>query len=460
MIQPPSRPAGPPRSTVVLAALVLGVGTALSIAVYLYNRGLERDRIEAEFTRRVDIRHALTREIVNYYAAGLYALRALFAGSDDVSRQEFHQVAADVLQRYPGIAVLEWAPLVPASERDAFEAAVSRELGRPFQFTEPGPDGAMIRARARPEHTPLLFIEPLAGNERAFGFDIQNAPSQAFLAAARTARRMVVSAQFDLVQGRRGVVMIWPVFSSRPGQAEPVCRGFVQGVFHLGEMLDQTQQRTPGTALDTLYIDASAEDPAFRVLHYRAGTPPDEPAPLPTEAEFRSGLHREHIIDVGGRHWLVLYRPTKAWLAQIRSRQPESALAAGLTITVLIAGLVSALARRTAAIQRLVTERTAELSESRRQLDALVQSLPGMAYRCRYDAALTVLYVSDGARALTGYEPDDFITGRVQYRTIIHPADLSAVRQATLRALRVERRPFEVEYRTLTRGGVEKWVSL
>src|SRR6185295_15211607 len=125
--------------------------------------------------------------------------------------------------------------------------------------------------------------------------------------------------------------------------------------------------------------------------------------------------------------------------------------------TCLLAGLVSILGRRSADIARQVTERTAELNESRRLLDSLLHALPGMAYRCLYDQQLKVIYVSDGAAKLTGYPPDDFVWGKVHFRQLIHPEDVDRVRAATQNALQ-EHRAIEVEYRLVQRDGTEKWV--
>ncbi len=45
----------------------------------------------------------------------------------------------------------------------------------------------------------------------------------------------------------------------------------------------------------------------------------------------------------------------------------------------------------------------AALGESQRTLATLLSNLPGMAYRCLDDEHWTMLFVSEGARRLTGY---------------------------------------------------------
>lgn len=41
-----------------------------------------------------------------------------------------------------------------------------------FEFTERKEQGIMTRAENRDNHYPVYYIEPLIGNEEAFGFDL------------------------------------------------------------------------------------------------------------------------------------------------------------------------------------------------------------------------------------------------------------------------------------------------
>jgi PAS domain S-box-containing protein len=103
-------------------------------------------------------------------------------------------------------------------------------------------------------------------------------------------------------------------------------------------------------------------------------------------------------------------------------------------------------------------EAEAELEESRRRFLTLLGNLPGMAYRCLNDAQWTMELVSEGARELLGYAPDDLIGNRtVAFADLIHPDDRERVAQETGPALSTGRK-FELTYRVRTRDGVEKWV--
>lgn len=92
-------------------------------------------------------------------------------------------------------------------------------------------------------------------------------------------------------------------------------------------------------------------------------------------------------------------------------------------------------------------------AERKLELEALLTTLPGMAYRCRNDPKWTMEFVSDGATDLTGYAPDDLVENhRIAYGDLIHPDDQDSVWEAVQEAIR-ERRSFQITYRLVTPAG-------
>ncbi|HPC95002.1 MAG TPA: PAS domain S-box protein [Sedimentisphaerales bacterium] len=98
------------------------------------------------------------------------------------------------------------------------------------------------------------------------------------------------------------------------------------------------------------------------------------------------------------------------------------------------------------------------LRESERKLSTLMANLPGMAYRCLADDQWTMLFVSQGCAALTGYASDALIGNQaISYDQIIHPDDRRQVHDQINQALRAGA-AFEIEYRIVTADGRQKWV--
>ena len=112
-------------------------------------------------------------------------------------------------------------------------------------------------------------------------------------------------------------------------------------------------------------------------------------------------------------------------------------------------------------ILRNVTDRKkteAKLYQSEKQLSNLMSSLPGMAYRCRYDHDWTMEFVSQGCTELTGYLPDELsLNSKVAYAELIHPEDKENVFISINEAVS-KKKPYQIIYRIRTKDKGEKWV--
>jgi two-component system, cell cycle sensor histidine kinase and response regulator CckA len=96
--------------------------------------------------------------------------------------------------------------------------------------------------------------------------------------------------------------------------------------------------------------------------------------------------------------------------------------------------------------------------ESRRMLATLMSNLPGMAYQCCVDPEWTMLFVSEGCRDLTGYQPADLIGNRVvSYGSLIADEDRDAVWTAVRDAIAAGQ-PFRLSYRIRHADGGVRWV--
>lgn len=96
--------------------------------------------------------------------------------------------------------------------------------------------------------------------------------------------------------------------------------------------------------------------------------------------------------------------------------------------------------------------------ESERSKTVFFSQLPGMAYRCKYDANWTMEFVSEGCQELTGYTAEAIIANReVSYAEVISPEYRKAIWGEWKRAL-VQRDRYRDEYEIATKQGERKWV--
>jgi|GEM_PF-1354673 len=98
------------------------------------------------------------------------------------------------------------------------------------------------------------------------------------------------------------------------------------------------------------------------------------------------------------------------------------------------------------------------LRESEQRIRILLSNLVGMAYVCSAETGHPMTFVSNGARDLTGYEPEDLTKNhRICYDNLVNPDDREEVFSEIQRAIN-KHRPFHIQYRIITKTKIERWV--
>jgi len=390
----------------LVVGLILIAGTACSLLLWLYATRQQSDRIQAEFQRRAQLHATLVRGNLRAYEDTLLGLRTLFIGSDEVSREEFVQASRALLQRREGVRALQWVQIVPDAARAEVERKAGAELKRPFVIRRRQADGTLQPAEPRDEYFTILYIEPLAGNEPALGYDVSSAPSAGSLAAARQDGQLKVSRTFRLAQSispddEPGVVFILPVSHAQNREVT----GFIQAVFGVRTMLSQVHRYGKNSALDSYYADLDADPAHPELLYVNLGgrEPQSAPGYMPVLPAASSGDFEDKIV-VGDRHWKLLIRMNPVWLRQQRNFQPAVILGSGLVITGLLALLLRSLLKRTAQVEEEVGLRTAELRESEARLQAIIDLSPALIFV--KDLEGRYVLVNQAFRSLLGIAAD------------------------------------------------------
>lgn len=98
------------------------------------------------------------------------------------------------------------------------------------------------------------------------------------------------------------------------------------------------------------------------------------------------------------------------------------------------------------------------LSDGERSKTVLLDNLPGMAYRCKYDREWTMEFVSQGCFELTGYLSESLIENRdISFNDLIAPAYREWLWNRWEDGLQ-KREKVTVEYEIITASGEIKWV--
>lgn len=98
------------------------------------------------------------------------------------------------------------------------------------------------------------------------------------------------------------------------------------------------------------------------------------------------------------------------------------------------------------------------LKESENSKSILLDNLPGMIYRCKFDKDWTMLFTSQGCKELTGYDSDSLINNsEVSYNNIIAPKYRQYIWDKWITVLN-KKQKFIYEYEIITADGQTKWV--
>src|ERR1700729_2914411 len=89
------------------------------------------------------------------------------------------------------------------------------------------------------------------------------------------------------------------------------------------------------------------------------------------------------------------------------------------------------------------------------RLEALVRVSPIVMFTCKAGGDFAATFVTEGVRALWGYEPEDFLNQPGFWADRIHPEDVSAVLSHLSRALKSETQRYD--YRFRTKSGEYRW---
>jgi CHASE1-domain containing sensor protein len=330
------------------------------MAAIMQNVALERTRINSAMDQLGDQAATDLAGNIALHQEVLEGLRGLVDASVDATAEEFDAYTNNVLPRFPNLAALSWNPVVTEADLAAFQERQREQSGlEDFTVTERDADGNLRPVSPRPEYVVVAYIEPIADNRSARGFDIYSNPARA--AAIETARdtgRPTATGPIDLVQEsgtQKGMLALLPVYEggSDPG-SEPArraaLRGFAVGVYRLSDLLTETFRGTAWDSVGVTLVDVSdrADPVAIADIPARDSAAPDQVTAAPTATTLP--------LDVYGRTWELTVRPTGAAFTDRHSGVMAILLLAALAVTLLLEAFLLILSGMESLARRLMSE--------------------------------------------------------------------------------------------------------
>ncbi|MEK6245829.1 MAG: EAL domain-containing protein [Pseudomonadota bacterium] len=385
------------------AWLVLAAGVVLSAAAaYAVQRQVEREA-RLKFESAVSDAKAAVDTRVNDYADVLRGVRGLFAAMDTVNRAEFARYLQNLNlgSRYPGIQVIHYSRRITAEQRPAFEAMMRGDTSvDPRGY----PDFAIRPAGIRPEYVVALYVEPMAGNERALGLDLGGDPVRlAALERTRDSGQLTASGSIALALDPKrhpGFAMRLAIYrkdasAATAAERQAAFSGVVSASFvaidlmrgvlsepflqkvhvriHDAGFLGNPSGLAPPTA-ENLMFDSDR-------LHGR------EPAPQGLWDAAMPSLRSVSDLEVGGRRWNLYFSARQGFGDAFDRWPPWFVLLGGVTVSLLLFGLIRSLATtgsRAVELANRITEdlrnSEARLAAAQRMTQQLIEALPNPIY--------------------------------------------------------------------------------
>jgi diguanylate cyclase (GGDEF)-like protein len=384
----------PPGRLLKVAAPPLFLGIVVLLAL---TQTLHAERRSAESARDAFAMDAVTILEANLtrHEEVLVGLRSLFEASPDVDSTGFRIYVDNFIARYPTLQAVSWNPIIANSELDDFIDAQRAQPGlEDFAVTERAPDGSLVTVGDRSEYVAVAYIEPIATNRAALGFDIASNPERLItIDTARSTGRITATKPITLVQGNSeqlGMLVLLPTYRAGFGTPTDV-DGFMVGVYRLGDLMDSTFRAALWDGVDIELIDVTedraplAVSPARRASSFNAIVGAIESATI--EMEWF------------GRQWELVVTPVSGSLAQVHRSLPFEPLLALLVIVFLLESFVLILAS---------DEQAAERRAEKLSYVATHDPLTGLLNRTGFADACDETEATSGERMLLFCDLDGF----------------------------------------------------
>jgi PAS domain S-box-containing protein len=305
----------------------------------------------------------------------LGGLARFFEGSDIVDRGEFATFAGPAVLKN-GLEALAWVARVPADEAGTWEAQAREEGLEDFLIWQMGPGNQREKASGREYFYPVMFVEPLAGNEKLLGYDAGSEPMRfKALEAALTTDLSTSTGPVALMpegEGENGLLVFHPLTDGKQ-------QGFIMAVLRPELLLSSSWSRGTMTdsAVEMKILVLEAGEDSKRLAVSPSGKTHERAVISGKENLFGKNFDSASIFPLFefGKTYALAAHPGQAFREAHPPRTGLITAVLGFFVTMLLATLVHFQVSRRVELERQVEARSRELSQSKENLRATLDSI-------------------------------------------------------------------------------------
>lgn len=337
---------------------------------FFYSSTQLSEKFKSQLRLESDRNSQRISESMDRYEAILSGTEKFFTASEFVSRDEFHKYLKKIVHEDQGIRAVSWNPRVTLEERKIFEKNAANDGVVNYKISELN-QHKLYPAKNRPFYYPVSYVEPMTSNASALGFDTYSV-QDCRLAIEKSLRlkQPVISQKIWIIQDNfeaPSLAMYYPVFNNDKNL------GLIVGVFKLDDLINSALNDNKAGGLNYIIYDVtdSKKDLLFKKIV-------NEEEHLYASAELIEKNHPRELFDtqmieVGKRTWLLQLFPSKQYIAAHADLSAWSMLLGGLFVVILLQSLMMVIIGRTSTVQRLVEQKTLELSNANIELEKLTK---------------------------------------------------------------------------------------
>ncbi|MFT6985324.1 MAG: diguanylate cyclase (GGDEF)-like protein/PAS domain S-box-containing protein [Psychromonas sp.] len=375
----------------MLAIFLFFIAAFIKVNQFEYSQSLADFRqyslqTSIQLQSKLDEQESLLEQMAGYF---------LHDDNSKPSRAEFQRFVKKSLQRFPMIQALSWAPRISGEQRSAFEIAQRKDFPR-FTIRERDKSGQLQPAAAHNFYYPVTYLEPLAGNEVAMGFDLaSNQLRQEAINKTKETTKVAISAPITLVQDSQNQVGVLLILAIDPHYNE---YEVVNSVLRMSDFINKLLPELQPLIYTRLY-DLDAQSALYDNFESQS-------APVFYTKTF----------NFGSRHYRLETTPTPAYFKQHNGWQSWGVLAIGMIGTSLLGSLLLIGTGYTARVKNQVEERTHELESSQ---ETAVKALDDLQYQkfildqladvTVTDLHGTITYANKKFCEISGYEEQELL---------------------------------------------------